>query len=54
MPSMKGIDPYEASSATLHLPPEVGINQLGESAKLINSRSWKYFTEFMIYVIRDP
>ena len=27
----KGMDPVEVSSAALHLPPEVGIKQVGKS-----------------------
>ena len=34
MPGVEGVDPVEASSAALHLPPEVGINQVSESEKL--------------------
>ena len=52
MTSVKGMDPDEASSVALYLTPEVGINQVGESAKLINSRSWKYLIDFMLDMIR--
>ena len=39
--TVKGLYLVEASSEDLHLPPEVGINQVGESAKVINYKSWK-------------
>ena len=42
MPSVKGMDPDNASSAALHLPPEEGINQVGDSSKVRNSISWQY------------
>ena len=48
MPSVKGIDPYEASSEDYHLPPAEGINQVGDSAKVSNSVSWKYLTGFVL------
>ena len=54
MPSVKGMDPEEASSADLHLPPEEGINQFGESAKVSNPRSCQYLTEIRLDVIRAP
>ena len=38
MPSMKGMDTVEASSEYILLPTEVGINQVGESDKVSNSR----------------
>ena len=37
---VKGMDIYEATSADLHLPPEVGIHQVGESDKIINYSSF--------------
>ena len=45
MPSVKVMDPDEASPEDL---------QVGESDNVINSRSWKYLTEFMLDVIRSP
>ena len=39
MLSVKGMNPNEASSAALPLPPELGINQVGKSDKVSNSRS---------------
>ena len=39
MPSVKGMDPDEASAAALCLTPELGINQVSESDKVSNSRS---------------
>ena len=39
------MDPDDAS------PEEL---QVGESDNVINSRSWKYLTEFMLDVIRSP
>ena len=51
-PSVKGMDPVESSSASLHLPPEVGINQVGESDNVSNSRSWQYLTELILDVIK--
>ena len=54
MTSVKVMDPYEASSEALHLPPEEGIYQVGKSAKVINYQSWQHLTEFMLYVIRGP
>ena len=39
MPIMKGRDPEEASLATINLPTEKGINQMGERSKARNSRS---------------
>ena len=48
------MDPEEASSAALNLHPEDDINQVVESAKVRNSRSWQYLTEFMLDVIRSP
>ena len=52
MPSVKGIDPLEASSEDIHLPPEVVINQVSESEKVINSRSWKYLNYIFLGVIK--
>ena len=52
MPSVKGLDKIEASSAALHIPPEVGINKVGESNNFINSISWKYLTKFILDVIK--
>ena len=54
MPSVKGMDPDEASSEALHLPPEVVINQVGEIYKVSNSRSWQYCTELILDVIKAP
>ena len=54
IPSVKCMNPVEASSSALRLLTEVGINQVGESGKVSNSRSWKYLTEFMLDVIKDP
>ena len=54
MTSLKGMDPYEASSTALNLPPEEWINQVGDSDKVRNSISWQYLTEFMLDVIRAP
>ena len=39
MPSVKFKDTYEKSSAALRLPLEKGINQVGDSSKISNSRS---------------
>ena len=44
MASVKGMDPVEASSEALSFPPEVGINQVGESDKVSSSSSCQYFT----------
>ena len=52
MPSVKVMDPVEASSSALHLLPEVGINHQGESDKVRNSISWQYLTEFILDVIK--
>ena len=38
-PSLKVLDSVEANSVALHLPPEEGINQVGDSNKVINSNS---------------
>ena len=54
IPSVKCMNPVEASSSALRLLTEVGINQVGESGKVSNSRSWKYLTEIMLDVIKDP
>ena len=40
MPSVKGMDTVEESSAALHLPIELGINQVSESYKVRKSISW--------------
>ena len=48
MPSAKGSYPAEAISAYIYLPPEEVINQVGDSAKVSNSISWKYLTGFML------
>ena len=53
IPSVKGMDTDEASSAALNLPPEEGITKLGDSDKVRNSSSWQYLTEFMLDIIRD-
>ena len=52
--SVKGLDPVEASSSDIHLTSEEGINQVGESAKVINPTSCKYLTKFLLDVKRDP
>ena len=52
MPIVKEIYTVEASSASLHLPPEVGINRVGESDKVENSISWKYLTEIILDVMK--
>ena len=39
MPSVEVVDPVEASSEACRLPPEVGINQVGEIDKVGNSIS---------------
>ena len=39
IPSVKGMDPLEASSEALRLHPEVGTNQVGEIDKVSNSSS---------------
>ena len=38
--SVKGMYTMEKISEYLHLPPEVGINQVSESDKVRNSISW--------------
>ena len=45
--SAKDMDQYEVSSAALENPSENGNNQVGESAKVSNYRSWHYLTEFL-------
>ena len=54
MPIVNIMDIDKTSSAALHLHPEEGINQVGESYKVSNSRSCQYLTEFMLYVTRTP
>ena len=54
MSSLKVMDPVEAISAHLNLPPEEDINQVDESDKVSNSRSCKYLTEFILDVIKVP
>ena len=54
MPSVKVTDPVEASSASLHLPPEVGINQVGVSDKVGNYIIWQYLPGFFLDVIKAP
>ena len=54
MTSVKGMDPVEANLSALHIPPEVGINQVVEIDKVRNSSSWKYLTEFILDMIKDP
>ena len=54
MYSVKCMDPDEASSAALHLPPEKDINQVVDSAEVRNYKIWKYLTAFMLDVIRYP
>ena len=53
MTSVKGMDPLEASSSAIHLPSEVGINQVFKSEKVINYSSWKYVPELFLDVIKD-
>ena len=53
MTSVNGMDPLDAISSALHIPPEVGINQVGESNSSGNSISWHYLTEFILDVIKD-
>ena len=53
MTSVKGMDPLEASSSAIHLPSEVGINQVVKSEKVINYSSWKYVPELFLDVIKD-
>ena len=52
MTSMEVMDPLEANSKDLHPPPEVVINQVSESEKVINSRSWKYLNYLFLDVIK--
>ena len=47
MPSVNGMDQVKTSSADFHLPPEVGINQVGENDKVRNSRSLTELTKFI-------
>ena len=54
MPSVKGMNPVETSLSALYIPPEVGINQVGESDKVVNSISWQYLTDLILYVIKYP
>ena len=54
MPSVKVMDIVDAISAAPNLPPEVDINQVGETDKVSNSRSYKYLTEFILDVIKVP
>ena len=54
MPSVKVTHPLEASSAAVHLPPVVGINQVGVSDKVGNSIIWQYLPEFFLDVIKAP
>ena len=54
MSSVKVRNPVEASSAALHLPPEVGINQVGVSDKVRNSIIWQYLLELFLDVIKAP
>ena len=49
---MKGVDKVEASSSDLQIPPEEGINQADDIDKVINSKIWKYITDFMLDMIR--
>ena len=53
MTSVKEMDSYNPSSAAIKLPTEEGIYQVGESAKVGNSRTWKYLTKIILYVLRD-
>ena len=48
------MDPDESGLVDLHLPPEEGINQLGDSDKVSNIRGFQYLTAFMLDVIRAP
>ena len=52
MSIVKDMNPYEKSSADLHVPPEEGVKQVVNSYKVSNSRSWQYLTELMLEVIR--
>ena len=52
MYSVNGMDSVETISSALHLPPEVGINQVGESDSSGNSISLQYLTEFILDVIK--
>ena len=54
MSSVKVMDKLEASLEDIHLPPEVGINQVVESDKVRNSTRWQYLTEFILDVIKSP
>ena len=54
MTIVKVMDPVDSSSVAIHLPPEVGINQVVESDKVRNSTRWQYLTEFILYVIKAP
>ena len=54
MPSVKGLDPLEASSADIYLPLEEGLKQVVERAKANNPISLKYLTESMLGVITAP
>ena len=48
------MDPEESSSESFHLPPELGINPVGESEKVRNSISCQYLTEYILDVIEVP
>ena len=54
IPSVKVMDLVEAISADLHLPLELGINQVGEIEKFRNSISCQYLTEYILDVIKSP
>ena len=54
IPSVKLMDTVEAISEDIHLPPELGINQVGESEKVRNSISCQYLTEYILDVIKSP
>ena len=54
MTSVNGMDPVEVISSALHLPPQVGINHVGENDKVRKSISWQYLTEFILYVTKYP
>ena len=54
MPRVKFVDPVETSSADLHLLPGLGINQVVEIYKVVNSSSCKYLTELILDMIKYP
>ena len=52
MPIVNVLGQVETSSSSLHLPSEEGINQVVAIDRVSNSTSWKYNTEFMLYMKR--